>query len=554
MALNALFRSALRALGNTGRIVRKQSLLKILVIAGCSAALFLLLGVIFFQGFRYLHLLGGVGLVVIQRLFALFFFALAIMLLFSSVVTTYTTMYRSDEVPSLLVRPVPLGELAIYKYVESALFSSWAFFFMILPFIGAYAIHEKLSPLFAIWTLAFSIPFVLLCSALGAIACMALVRWLPSGRALYALLGVAALAILVAAVRMAFAGKPVADETSLVLTRLIPGLRISSQPLLPSWWMAEGILALSRSEWTRGVLLWGMLTSTVLALALVIEKLGEWIFYDGWIKASPPPRRTVARAPGRSRFDAWFTRNPRDSRTLMLKDIRHFYRDAAQWSQVVVFFGLLAIYFFNLRQFRYHLLSAEWRNLIVFLNMFSVSAVICSLSARFVYPQMSLEGHSFWIVGMSPLSMERIVRAKFRLASCLLVPVSLALMLISANMLEVSSLLLLVSLAAAACISSGVTALAVGLGSVFLDLEQRNPAAIVSSFGGTLNLVLSMAFTFAILIPLAALFHYFALGMMGEESFRRWLLFVVIGMLALTFVVVRAPLAWGTRSLREREF
>ena len=37
-------------------------------------------------------------------------------------------------------------------------FSSWAFCFVIIPFVGAYAAHEKFTLAFALWTLLFSVP------------------------------------------------------------------------------------------------------------------------------------------------------------------------------------------------------------------------------------------------------------------------------------------------------------------------------------------------------------------------------------------------------------
>jgi ABC-2 type transport system permease protein len=554
MALLALLRSAMRAFGNSGRLVRSQSRLKVLVVLSSMFFLFAGLGAIFYQGFHFLHTLGGAGLMVIHRLFSLFFFGLSIMLVFSSVATSYTTMYRSDDVPSLLVRPVPMGELALYKFLESALFSSWAFFFMILPFIGAYALHERLSPFFAIWTLLFSVPFVVLCSAVGSIFCMLLVRWLPGGRALFILLGGLALVGLALIGRMALAGPPAQDDAGLILTRLIPGMRASSHPMLPSWWISEGIMALARGAWGRGAMLWLLMVSTVLAFGVAIEWLGRRIFYEGWLKGAGTARRALQANAEMPWIERLFAFGDPATRALVLKDIRSFVRDPAQWSQMVVFFGLLAIYFVNLRQLRYHLLPPEWRNLIVFLNMFSVSAVICSLSSRFVYPQMSLEGHSFWVLGLSPLTMDSVVRSKFRLSAGLLVFVSLGLMWLSTAMLKVDPILQLVAVLSACCICVVVTALAVGLGSVFVDVKQRNPAAIVSSFGGTLNLVLSMAFTFAVLIPLAAIFHGFAMGHLSATMFHRFLVVSIAAMLALTWVCAAVPLSMGVRSLQSRDF
>ena len=59
---------------------------------------------------------------------------------------------------------------------------SLAFFFIIVPFVGAYAWHEHLTPMFAAWTFLFSVPFVILFSAVGTLATIVIVRWAPGGR------------------------------------------------------------------------------------------------------------------------------------------------------------------------------------------------------------------------------------------------------------------------------------------------------------------------------------------------------------------------------------
>jgi ABC-2 type transport system permease protein len=554
MALKALMRGRARAFMNTGQLVRRQSWLKIAVITFFGTGLLIGLSVLFFEGFRFLHNLGGAGLMVIHRLFALFFFGLGVMLTFSSIVTTYATFYRSPEVPALLTRPIPIGELSLYKMIESAVFSSWAFFFMILPFVGAFALHQRLSPLFAIWTLMFSIPFVLLFAAVGTIICLLLVRWLPTGRSLFILL--AGLAAVCVALLLRTLWTPLAtqDEGSLVLTRLIPGMRVSSHPLLPSWWISEGIMALARGDHLRGGMLWLLMVANVLAAGSLVEWLGRKVFYEGWLKVV---------AGGRSRAGAPFAWNGArhfligaapDTRALLMKDIRLFLRDPVQYTQALVFFGLLALYFLNLRQLNYHLLPSQWRNLIVFLNMFSVSAVICSLSSRFVYPQMSLEGHSFWMTGLTPLGMKRILRAKFLLSAGVLAVVAAVLVGLSSSMLRVDRTLSLVSVAMALSVCLVVAALSLGLGAVFMDPKERNPAVIVSSFGGTLNLVIGMGYTIAVMVVFAGLFHLRGTGYFSETGFQRAAILGAAGLVVATIAGVVIPLRMGRARMERQDF
>ena len=60
---------------------------------------------------------------------------------------------------------------------------------------------------------------------------------------------------------------------------------------------------------------------------------------------------------------------PAPMRLLMIKDLRLFRRDPAQWSQILIFFGLLALYFINVRQFSYDIYYAGWINMVSFLNL-----------------------------------------------------------------------------------------------------------------------------------------------------------------------------------------
>ena len=554
MVTTALLRRGFRAFGNSGRLLREQSVFKVLVVLFFASLLFFGLGGIFYEGFEFLRKMGGAGLMVIHRLFGLFFFGLSIMLVFSSIVTSYATIFRSDEIPSLMVRPVPLGEMVLYKYCESALLSSWAFFFMILPFVGAYALQEKMALTFVVWTFLFSIPFVLLASGIGTILTLLLVRCLPTGRSLWYLVGGGAALLLAWGLRMYVDVPEVRNDSALLLARLVPGLQISSHPLWPSWWVAEGIMAMGRGQIQRGLLLWLTLSANVLLLGMVIEWLGRKVFYEGWLKVGEgrgSSQRRSLELRGLESAMAW-TRT--DSRGMLMKDVRTFLRDPLQWTQAAVFFGLLAIYFLNLRNLQYHLLSPMWKNLIVFLNLFSVAAVICSLSSRFIYPQMSFEGHGFWILGMSPVTMRRVLWSKFWLSCACVTMISTVLMVLSVSMLHVTGSLygLAILLSASICVT--VTGLSMGLGAVFMDLRERNPAAIVSSFGGTLNLVLSMAFTFAVMIPFGVLFHQIAMENITPTMARDALVLGIVVLVAATALCAWIPMRLGEASLERREF
>jgi ABC-2 type transport system permease protein len=245
---------------------------------------------------------------------------------------------------------------------------------------------------------------------------------------------------------------------------------------------------------------------------------------------------------------------PHDVKAMVMKDIRTFFRDPVQWSQALIFFGLLAIYFANLRSFNYHIQMDHWRNMMGFLNVFSVSAVMCSLGSRFVYPQLSMEGQGFWVLGLSPTSMKRILITKFLMSVTGMLAIGLLLVILSSNMLKVDPDARSVAIRLVAAVSVAVCSLSTGLGAIFLDLRQRNPSAIVSGFGGTLNLVACLGFMLATIVPFSVIYHMEVVLKLGSSQLQRALFMANVWLAVILAGTVVLPLWLGLRSLRNRDY
>lgn len=550
--LASIWLKDVQSLRNLRRILREESVFKVVFIVAFALGIMAGFYLIFADGFRFLGSLGGASFMITRRLFSLFFLGLGAMLVSSNIVTSYSTLFRSRESTYLLTCPLSTRDLVTYKFLESAALSSWAFFFLVIPFAAAYAREEHLGVFFAVWTCVFSVPFVILCGAIGSLVGMAVVRWLPRERWFWLLatgLAVVGLVRVLAQSRVAYT-----DEATLFLNRIMPGLQLASHPLLPSSWTSEGILALTRGDPLRGFLFFCVLVSNTALLYLFVQWLGNAAFYSAYQRvagaAAPKGRKPE--------ILGWLsnalTPIPTDIRGMILKDIRSFLRDPLQWSQALIFFGLLAIYFASFRSFRYDQLPDIWRNLIVFLNIFSVASVICSLASRFVFPQLSLEGHSFWILGLAPTKMSRIVMTKFLGSASAMVAISSGLMLLATWMLHVEPRLVAVAVGVAVAISISVSALSVGLGALFLDLKQANPVAIISGFGGTLNLVLCLGYMLSAIVPFGFIWHWHVIGKLAVATFERANR-LAFGWLVVTAIVsTLVPLWIGARSLTRREY
>jgi ABC-2 type transport system permease protein len=146
---------------------------------------------------------------------------------------------------------------------------------------------------------------------------------------------------------------------------------------------------------------------------------------------------------------------------------------------------LIGVYILNLRHFSQQLSNPFWIHLITYLNLGACSLNLATLTTRFVYPQFSLEGKRLWIVGLAPLGLARVVKAKFWLTGCASLVVTLGLISLSCYMLKLPFIRTIYFGMAVSVMTFTLTGLAVGLGVLYPNFKEENPSKIVSGFGGT---------------------------------------------------------------------
>lgn len=540
---------------NLYRLILEQSILKMVFI---SLFVLLLEGglvLLFHDGFKFLAGLGETGNILIRHLFSFFFLGMSILLVISGIISSYAVLFRGNDLDFLLSSPIHISNIVLHKFLYGSLLASWAFYGIIIPFIVAFTIFSNDVWTLPLITVLFSLPFLVICAGVGAFIVMHIVRWLPSRKWLIfpTLFFIGAGVFYVWQKVGQTMGDNAADDQFSVAA-MIPGFRLSENAFLPSHWLSEGIMAVAYGNFAEGMMFFAMLLSTALLVCLVIVETGKRIYFNAWQKTVISARKQGAGVWKYRLLETALGFIGKDTRALLLKDIRTFFRDPVQWSQALIFFGLLGFYFFNLQNFRYHQLSEVWRSLIILLNIFSVSAVICSLAARFIYPQMSLEGQAFWILGLAPVSIKKILFSKFFLALFAMLTASMILIVISAHMLNIGGYARFAAVILAGSIALSVCSLSTGLGAFFMDLTKRDPSAIVSSFGGTLNLICSLAVMLLIIFPFGIIFYNDAAGNFGAEMVQRAMIVATAWLAAITAVSTIIPLRLGYKALCSRDY
>jgi ABC-2 type transport system permease protein len=406
---------------------------------------------------------------------------------------------------------LPPIHLIVVKYAESLFFASWSLILLGLPLMLAIAQMQEEAWGFYPLFVAFFLSFVPIPAALGLIAAWAVARYSPrSGpRTLLAAAGVLLAFGALWAVRFLRANQL---EDAGWVKDFFSHMDFVETAILPSTWVSRGIEHALRGDHLTAmgylaVTLSNGLFTSLLAVAICARRFGST--FDRAVSTSG--RRPGLRGGWKRLWDGlgevlfWYM--PVRLRLIAAKDLRTFLRDPLQWSQLVILFGLMALYLMNLPQFAIDLAEHEWGWLVPFLNLCAITLILATFTSRFVFPLVSLEGHQLWLIGMLPLSRRGMLAAKFAYALTITSFVSVTSSILAAVSLEMGWAWGALNIVITLSICIGLCGLAVGLGARFPMFSQTNAGRIANGVGGTINLIISVSLVVLVLAGMAIVTH-----------------------------------------------
>lgn len=557
--LRALLWAKNRIARHTIASVRRESKLKVAFVSISAVLLwiglfgFSLLGIGMFRVFGE-ELIGSGALtvadLVMARLLSVFALALFMLLIFSNVLVSIATLYRSREVSFLVQSPISTASFFLGRFYECVTFSSWASAFLGSPVLLAYGFMTKAPLLYYLALPLFYLPFVIIPAAIGSLLAIFLVHLLVHLRRGH-LVAVGAAAV--AGLGLYLRGKlqsPQFDNPT--IQTLVDTMGQTQSAFLPSFWVSQGVLAAAVGEVGEAVFYLLLLLANALFLVWLAMWAAEGFFYSGWSEWMGGDHATRRGEKGvLDLLDRLLRPVPEPTRSLVIKDMKLFWRDPAQWTQFVLFFGIMAIYIANLGDARSFVQQDRWRGWGTLLNLIASMLILASLTTRFIYPLISLEGRRFWILGLAPVTRSRILWQKFWLSVVSTSVFTVSLAILSAIQLQLDRIAFTLSVSAVAATTVALSGMAVGLGSLYPNFSEDNPSRIVSGMGGTLNFILSMVYVVLVSIVLGlALLGDLAKGADGEPTIP-WIVFAAIAV--LTAVACGVPMALGRRHLEQLE-
>lgn len=497
------------------------------------------------------HLLGMVLLT---------FFSL---LIFSHVITALSNLYLSSDLELVHASPASVVEVFLSRSIHTIIDSSWMVLIFGLPVMMAYAFVYRPPAGFYVTLLHMGVATGITAACIGILLTMILVSIFPAQktRDIVMLLSVFLVVLLYLLFRFLRPEKLVDPEAFFSVMQYVSSLKAADSPYLPTHWLTESLWSyLTASRGVDNLLYAGLTWSTALALIVINVWVAEWIYFPGFSKAQEAKRRRRGKA-----FLDVLVRAVRrlfreDLASLAEKDIRAFFRDNTQWSQLLLLGGLVVVYLYN-----FSVLPLEksplplgfLQNEIAFFNLGLAGFVLSAISVRFIFPVVSSEGGSFWIVLSSPLTVKRFLWGKFALSAPPMLILGELLVIITNYLLRVSSFMMILSAVTMFMSVLGIVGLGIGFGAIYPNFNYQNIAQVSTGYGGLMFMIYSALFIALSLVLEAGPVYILTISQVKGTpvSGLEWLFIVssFLVVVALNVLVTYRPMKAGLKALNNLE-
>jgi ABC-2 type transport system permease protein len=245
---------------------------------------------------------------------------------------------------------------------------------------------------------------------------------------------------------------------------------------------------------------------------------------------------------------------PRPADVVIRRDFWVFFREPSQWLHLVLMIVLLMVFLVSISSLQLKL-TQPFLQTISYLVVFLFDGfLIASISLRFVFPALSLEGDAFWCIRSAPVSLRKLYWQKFTGSFLLIATTAEILSVASTSMLRDSPVLIFVGSLCTAFVALGLTSLNLGAGSYFATFREKNPIRIASSQGASLTFLAGMAYLGAVVALLVVpLNRYFENLIIRGTTSPGWLVLPILAVGILSAIVFAGSTGVGLMTLR-RDF
>ena len=500
-----------------------------------------------------------IGPLLAGKLLSLALLSFLAILLLSNLITALSSFFLAKDLDLLVSAPVDWLNIYLAKLGETMVHSSWMVALMAVPIFSAYGIIYGGGWLFGPYAAAVFLPLIVIPAVVGSAFTLILVNVFPARRtrdllSVIAILAAGGVVLLFRIVRPEQLARPEGFQN---LLDFITVLRTPTSPFLPSEWATGALMGylVGPLDWMPLVLLW----STAGALVVLGSWLHARLYPAGFTRAQEGAERFIRGWVWRALLDPLFKPLSVARREFVIKDLKLFFRDTTQWSQLILLGVLVVIYLFNIRAlplFTGERVPFFLVTVVSFLNLGLAGFVLASIAARFVFPAISLEGRQMWLLRSSPLDLRALLWSKYWVGTVPLLVLAVVITVFTNVILRASPFMMAVSTGTIVLLTFAISAMALGFGALYPQFETENAAQIPTSFGGLVFMMTTIVLlALVIVIEAVPVYRYLRAGFRGQPvTVDATMIGAFVAVAVICALATVVPLKVGLRRMEGFEF
>ena len=490
-----------------GRIFATRNKLFLVCIFICAALLY---ACIYFGMARFLGyvskapIIGDafgaiIGGLIISKLLEMLFMTLFFMLLFSGVISALSILFLDTELQPLMVSPQPVSRIFMSRLLMLTFDSSWMAVIFFIPVILAFA---KTLNAFSLAYICFPIAllfFVLIPNIIGAGSSLLIAAFFPirQMKKIFQFLAIIMLTGLIFFIRSLEAEKLLNPAHFKSVSGYLISLDLPLVRYSPATWMHQTTLNLFYGRFNEALNnFWPIFITVIVGLA-ILWVLAKYFYHYSWQRSSEAMDNQIIGLEWlRKILIKPFKMFAPDVNVIASKEVTIFLRDPAVFSQIFMMMAIIVIYAYNLAILPIKdvptMFTQGLNNALIYLNGPFIGFIVASIGMRFVYPSVSMEGRAFWAVKSSPVSPKRVLVIKVLFYLLPMTILGMILCTVTNAIFTVSTpILRWLSYFNVLLITTVITSLAIGVGSVNADFNADSPLKIAGSYGGFIYMILA---------------------------------------------------------------
>lgn len=487
-----------------------------------SGLVYLLFGVgvyfFTFSSLKYLLEEIRIGTFLLHRFVSIILFIFFMTVNAGNIIVSFSTLYKSKEVFYLITKPLSFTKIFLIKFLDNFFYSSTTMLLMISTAMLAYSVYFKLGFTFVIFfCFCMLLPFMLIAATLGVILLMLMIR-VSFKIGLKKVVAGLISSYIIGLLLFFQSSNPISIVERVMsfypnVNGYFGSLDNPVLKFLPNFWIADSLYWFSSGKPANAIPYILLLVGTSACFLIAALVTAKKLYYKTWLESfelkikntQPKESKYKVRLIG----DKSFITPQID--VLLRKEFFQFFREPGQWIHLSVMIFLIAIFILSLNGIDPSLFNAYNYGLraIIYIVIFSFNLfLISSLSLRFAFPAVSLEGDAFWKLKSSPIHLKKIIAVKFFILFSII-------FLIGQGLNYFSHLNFPEELYIASSINIGFITLAIvslnfGTGSIFVNFKEKSPIRLASSQGASLTFLFTMILiVFLIALLFIPIYNYY---------------------------------------------